>query len=58
MDKKFILDRESAALVVVDIQEKLAAAMSQRQKVIDNCLHLIELAKMIGEIRDTKKAAH
>jgi nicotinamidase-related amidase len=43
----FVLSRENTAIVVVDIQEKLAVAMSKRQNVIDNCLHLIELAKML-----------
>ena len=44
---KFILNKDSAALVVVDIQEKLVPAMKKRQQVYDNCGHLIELAKLI-----------
>lgn len=43
---RFTLDKEEVLFVIVDIQEKLAAVMSERQKVIDNCLHLIELAKL------------
>jgi len=46
MDKYF-LEKNEAVLVIVDIQEKLAAVMSERKKVVDNCLHLIELAKLL-----------
>lgn len=45
---KFILNKISSALVVVDIQEKLVPAMKKRQMVYDNCGHLIELAKLIN----------
>ncbi|NTU42833.1 MAG: isochorismatase family protein, partial [Nitrospirales bacterium] len=45
MDRYFI-GSDDAVLVIVDIQERLAAAMKQRDEVIANCLHLIELAKM------------
>lgn len=45
---KFILDKEDAVLVIVDIQERLAAVMSERQKIVDNCLHLIEIAKLLN----------
>ncbi len=45
---KFFLDREDAVLLVVDIQEKLAAVMKERDTVVGNNLHMIELAKMIG----------
>jgi nicotinamidase-related amidase len=44
---KFILQSEEVVLVIVDIQERLAAVMQERQKVVDNCLHLIELCKML-----------
>jgi nicotinamidase-related amidase len=43
----FTLSREDTVIVVVDIQDRLAAAMPKRQKVVDNCLHIIELAKML-----------
>ena len=46
MDKYF-LTKEDTVLVVVDIQERLAAVMSERQKVIGNSLHLIEAAKVL-----------
>ncbi len=45
---KFFLDKDEAVLVIVDIQERLAAVMSERKKVVDNCLHLIELARLLG----------
>ena len=44
---KFLLDRNNALLVVVDIQDRLADVMSKRQKVTNNCLHLIEAAKLL-----------
>jgi len=44
---KFFLTKEDTVLVVVDIQERLAAVMSERQKVIGNSLHLIEAAKVL-----------
>jgi len=44
---RFLLDKNQAVLVIVDIQERLAAVMSERQKVIDNCLHLIEISKLL-----------
>ncbi len=43
----FFLHREDAVLVIVDIQERLAAAMGDRQKVIANCLHLINAAGLL-----------
>jgi len=45
---KFFLDKEDTVLLIVDIQEKLAAVMTEKDKVVRNNLHLIELAKMIG----------
>jgi nicotinamidase-related amidase len=35
-------------LLIVDIQDKLAAVMKDRDAVVRNNLHLIELAKMLG----------
>ncbi len=46
MDKYF-LEKNDGVLVIVDIQERLAAVMSERKKVVDNCLHLIELARLL-----------
>jgi isochorismate hydrolase len=43
--KEFTLNKDEVVLVIVDIQEKLAAVMENRQQVTGNCLHLIELAK-------------
>lgn len=42
------ISRRDAVLVIVDIQERLASVMSERQKVITNCLHLIEISKMLS----------
>jgi nicotinamidase-related amidase len=44
---KFFINKEDTILLIVDIQDKLAAVMKERDKVIRNNLHLIELAKMI-----------
>jgi isochorismate hydrolase len=44
---KFILDQQAAALVIIDIQERLAAVMKYKDQVVGNCLHLIELAKLL-----------
>lgn len=46
--EKFFLDRNDTALAVIDIQERLAVVMNRRDAVIGNCLHLIELAKMLS----------
>ncbi|MCD5412497.1 hydrolase [Thermodesulfovibrionales bacterium] len=43
---KFLTDKNNASIVIVDIQDRLAAAMKVKDEVIANCLHLIELAKM------------
>ncbi len=48
MDKKFVLDKEDAVLLIIDIQERLAVVMKERERVVRNNLHLIELAKMIN----------
>lgn len=45
---RFILDKNNAVLVIVDIQEKLAVVMKQKDKVVNNCLHLIEAAKLLN----------
>lgn len=47
MDYKFFLSKEDSVLVVVDIQEKLAVVMGEREKVVSNTLHLIEAAKLL-----------
>ncbi len=43
----FSLDKKDSVVAIVDIQDKLAAVMSMRDEVIKNCVHLIELAKML-----------
>jgi isochorismate hydrolase len=45
---KFLLDKNEVMLVIVDIQERLAAVMPDRQRVVDNCLHLIEVSKLLN----------
>lgn len=47
MDKYF-LDKSDAVLVIVDVQERLAAVMTQREKVVANCLRLIEGSGLLG----------
>jgi isochorismate hydrolase len=48
LEKKFVLDKEDAVLLIIDIQERLAVVMKDRERVVKNNLHLIELAKMIN----------
>ena len=43
---KFFINSEEAALIILDMQERLAAAMKTRQQTVDNGLHLIETAKL------------
>lgn len=45
--EKFLLNPEDSLLLIIDIQERLAAVMSERQTVINNCLHLIELSRLL-----------
>ncbi len=45
---KFILNPKDAVLVVVDIQERLVPAMSKKEKVYTNSIHIIEAAKLLG----------
>ncbi|MBI5664278.1 MAG: hydrolase [Nitrospirae bacterium] len=45
---KFILNKDNSVLIIVDIQDKLAVVMKQKDKVRDNCLHLVETAKLLG----------
>jgi nicotinamidase-related amidase len=44
---KFILSRTNTTLVLVDIQERLVPAMGAKETVINNCLHVIEAAKLM-----------
>lgn len=44
----FVLNKEDSVLLIVDIQERLAAIMKERERVVRNCQHLIELAKMLS----------
>ena len=45
---KFILDRNKALLLIVDIQERLVPAMAQKEKVYANCRHIMEAAKLLA----------
>jgi len=47
MVDKFLIRKDEVILVLIDIQEKLAAAMKKRDAVTANCLHLVELAKLL-----------
>ncbi len=44
----FVLNKEEAVLLIIDFQERLAAIMKEKDKVVKNCQHLLELAKMQG----------
>jgi nicotinamidase-related amidase len=43
---KFSLTKEDAVLLIIDIQERLAIVMKERDRVVKNTQHLVELAKM------------
>jgi len=43
-----VLDRREAVLVVIDIQERLAAAMAHREKVSGNTALLVRVAAIVG----------
>jgi nicotinamidase-related amidase len=45
---RFALDRQAAILLVVDIQERLAAAMAERERVEAGARRLIEGARILG----------
>jgi nicotinamidase-related amidase len=44
----FQLESGNAVLLVVDIQERLAAVMAEREKVVANAGHLIAAAQLLG----------
>ncbi|MGE5893862.1 MAG: hydrolase [bacterium] len=43
---RFFLSAEESMLIIIDIQERLAVAMEEKDKVINNTKYLIELAKI------------
>lgn len=45
---KFSLSPDGVALLIIDIQERLVPVMNEKDSVINNCLHLIELSRMMG----------
>lgn len=45
--ENFLLEKDEAVLVIIDIQERLATVMGMREQVVRNTTHLIELAKML-----------
>ncbi len=44
----YLLDRNDAALLIIDIQERLAVVMDKKEQVVRNTLHLVALAKMLN----------
>lgn len=45
---KFMLKKDDSLLIIVDIQERLAVAMTEKERVVNNTVHLIESAKLLG----------
>ena len=43
-----ILDRSGVALLVVDVQERINAAMLHRQQVIDNTVRMVRACRILG----------
>lgn len=50
MGDRFLLGKEQVLLILIDLQEKLAAAMKEKVKeaVVGNCLHLLEAARVLN----------
>jgi nicotinamidase-related amidase len=44
---KFFINEHDTALMLIDIQDKLAASMKHKDQVVANTLHLIEAAKLL-----------
>ncbi len=45
---KFFLESNDSVLLIIDIQEKLAAVMKERDRIVKNNILLIELSKMLN----------
>jgi nicotinamidase-related amidase len=45
--ERFMLHKDNAMLLIIDIQERLAQVMTMKEQVVNNTLHLLELAKLI-----------
>ncbi len=45
---KFFINKDNAVLVIIDIQDRLASVMKAKDDVIKNCLHIVELSKMLN----------
>lgn len=45
--EKFFLEKDNSLLIIIDIQERLASAMKVKEEITTNCLHLIELSKLL-----------
>ena len=45
--ERYVLNKDHALLIIVDIQERLAVAMTERDRVINNTLHLVEATKLL-----------
>ncbi len=45
--EKFFLDKDNTALLIIDIQDRLATVMKTKETVVNNCRHLIELSKIL-----------
>lgn len=46
--KKFTLNREDSILLIIDIQDRLAAVMGNKEEVVNNTNILIQAAKEMG----------
>ncbi|MGH6867081.1 MAG: hydrolase [Methyloceanibacter sp.] len=42
-----LLNRDKSQLLIVDVQDKLLAAISARDRVVDRCLRLVRAARML-----------
>ncbi|MCX8026811.1 MAG: hydrolase [Thermodesulfovibrionales bacterium] len=46
--QRFFINKDNCALMIIDIQERLADVMKMKESVVTNTLHLVEISKMFG----------
>jgi len=45
---KYFITSDNSLLALIDIQDKLAAIMKSRDELVENCIHLIEIATLLN----------
>jgi nicotinamidase-related amidase len=47
-NRQSLIAREDCALIIIDVQEKLLPAVSDKEKVVENVVRLVKFANIIG----------